>query len=65
MGIEIRPANSDSEIGSAPVVVGLQPFALVDHIAKVDWSLLSQIPGERGGSFPVLLLSLCLLVFFF
>ncbi|KAK4351956.1 hypothetical protein RND71_027474 [Anisodus tanguticus] len=38
---------------SAPVVLGLQPFALVDHIAKVDWSLLSQIPGERGGSFPV------------
>ncbi|KAK4722964.1 hypothetical protein R3W88_013197 [Solanum pinnatisectum] len=59
MGVEIRPATINGENHSegvnigAPVVLGLQPFALVDHIAKVDWSLLSQIPGERGGSFPV------------
>ncbi|XP_004238266.2 uncharacterized protein [Solanum lycopersicum] len=59
MGVEIRPATINGENQSesvnigAPVVLGLQPFALVDHIAKVDWSLLSQIPGERGGSFPV------------
>lgn len=60
MGVEIRPATINGENHSengnigAPVVLGLQPFALVDHIAKVDWSILSQIPGERGGSFPVL-----------
>jgi len=28
-----------------PVVLGLQPSALVDHVAKVDWSLLDQILG--------------------
>ncbi|XP_019156527.1 PREDICTED: uncharacterized protein LOC109153168 isoform X2 [Ipomoea nil] len=38
---------------AAPVVVGLQPAALVDHVARVDLCLLSQIPGECGGSFPV------------
>ncbi|KAL1353682.1 uncharacterized protein [Arachis hypogaea] len=38
---------------SRPLVLGLQPFALVDHVARVDWSLLDQIPGERGGSIPV------------
>ncbi|KAM3304653.1 hypothetical protein CQW23_32035 [Capsicum baccatum] len=59
MGVEIRRAtingenHSESGNTGAPVVLGLQPFALVDHIAKVDWSLLSQIPGEPGGSFPV------------
>ncbi|XP_062158537.1 uncharacterized protein LOC133866006 [Alnus glutinosa] len=37
----------------APLVLGLQPAALVDHVARVDWSLLNQIPGERGGSIPV------------
>ncbi|KAK6939478.1 Carbohydrate kinase PfkB [Dillenia turbinata] len=37
----------------APLVLGLQPCALVDHVARVDFSLLDQIPGERGGSFPV------------
>lgn len=36
-----------------PVVVGLQPVALVDHVAKVDWSLLDAVPGERGGSMRV------------
>ena len=38
----------------APFVLGLQPSALVDHVARVDWSLLDQIPGEHGGSIPVL-----------
>lgn len=37
----------------APEIVGLQPSALVDHMARVDWSVL-QIPGETGGSLPVL-----------
>lgn len=36
----------------APEIVGLQPSALVDHMARVDWSVLN-IPGETGGSFPV------------
>lgn len=40
--------------GESPLVLGLQPSALVDHVARVDWSLLDQIPGERGGSIPVL-----------
>ncbi|KAJ1380007.1 Ribokinase-like [Sesbania bispinosa] len=38
-----------------PLVLGLQPSALVDHVARVDWSLLNQIPGEQGGSIPVAL----------
>lgn len=36
--------------GQAPLILGLQPSALVDHVARVDWSLLDQIPGDRGGS---------------
>lgn len=36
-----------------PVVLGLQPAALIDNVAPVDWSLLDQIPGDRGGSIPV------------
>ncbi|XP_054796146.1 uncharacterized protein LOC129301616 isoform X3 [Prosopis cineraria] len=42
--------NSDAHV---PLLLGLQPSALVDHVARVDWSLLDQIPGERGGSIPV------------
>ncbi|GAB4847453.1 hypothetical protein Ancab_026510 [Ancistrocladus abbreviatus] len=38
---------------SPPLVLGLQPSALVDHLARVEWSLLDRIPGERGGSSPV------------
>ncbi|GAA0141090.1 carbohydrate kinase [Lithospermum erythrorhizon] len=60
MGIELNPnCNNnehqiiDSTQNSAPIVLGLQPAAMVDHVAKVDWSLLAQISGERGGSFPV------------
>ncbi|KAK9269887.1 hypothetical protein L1049_025460 [Liquidambar formosana] len=36
-----------------PMILGLQPAALIDHVARVDWSLLSRIPGDSGGSFPV------------
>ncbi|KAK7321765.1 hypothetical protein VNO77_32686 [Canavalia gladiata] len=38
-----------------PLVLGLQPSALVDHVARVDWSLLDQIHGQHGGSIPVAL----------
>lgn len=48
MGAEPLP-----KIGASPLILGLQPSALVDHVAHVDWSLLSQIHGDRGGSFPV------------
>ncbi|KAL3505313.1 hypothetical protein ACH5RR_035154 [Cinchona calisaya] len=63
MGVEIQPNETktgketpgNNGIGAPPppLVLGLQPAALVDHVAKVDWSLLSQISGEPGGSFPV------------
>ncbi|CAK9176381.1 unnamed protein product [Ilex paraguariensis] len=62
MGVEFHPQNNGNTTKEAqgprcesggPLILGLQPSALVDHVAKVDWSLLSQIPGERGGSFPV------------
>lgn len=36
-----------------PFILGLQPSALVDSVARVDCSLLDRIPGERGGSIPV------------
>ncbi|XP_028773969.1 uncharacterized protein LOC114731011 [Neltuma alba] len=51
MGAEhLSDHNNDAH---APLLLGLQPSALVDHVARVDWSLLDQIPGERGGSIPV------------
>ncbi|KAL2458071.1 pfkB-like carbohydrate kinase family protein [Forsythia ovata] len=57
MGFEFTPQNknqNNTTTGAvAPVILGLQPSALVDHVARVDWSLLSRIPGETGGSFPV------------
>ncbi|XP_057501950.1 uncharacterized protein LOC130785771 [Actinidia eriantha] len=62
MGVEYQPKKScnggeeghcDSASGDHPLILGLLPSALVDHVAKVDWSLLSQIPGKSGGSFPV------------
>ncbi|KAK9108892.1 hypothetical protein Sjap_016952 [Stephania japonica] len=37
----------------APLILGLQPSALIDHVAKVDSSLLDRIPGDIGGSIPV------------
>lgn len=67
MGAELLPNNNYSNgVGEvkldadadadadAPLILGLQPAALVDHVARVDLSLLDQIPGERGGSIPVL-----------
>lgn len=59
MGVEIQSKIDDGSIdsvvagGATPVILGLQPSALVDHVARVDCSLLSRIPGESGGSFPV------------
>lgn len=38
---------------AVPLVLGLQPAALIDNVAPVDWSLLDRIPGDRGGSIPV------------
>ncbi|GAB2267679.1 hypothetical protein Dimus_002662 [Dionaea muscipula] len=46
-------ANGKPFEDEAPVILGLQPAALVDHVARVDWSLLNQIPGDPGGSIPV------------
>ncbi|KAK7409963.1 hypothetical protein VNO78_00394 [Psophocarpus tetragonolobus] len=45
--------GADHPKSDAPLILGLQPSALVDSVATVDWSLLHQIPGERGGSVPV------------
>ncbi|XP_057794017.1 uncharacterized protein LOC131010554 isoform X2 [Salvia miltiorrhiza] len=55
MGVEIQSKINDDAIHGAatPLILGLQPSALVDHVARVDCSLLSRIPGESGGSFPV------------
>ncbi|XP_021831584.1 uncharacterized protein LOC110771570 isoform X1 [Prunus avium] len=57
MGAEALPVtanyNNYCSGGEAPLVLGLQASALVDHVARVDWSLLDQLPGERGGSIPV------------
>jgi len=41
------------EVEASPFILGLQPSALVDNVAHVDWSLLDRIPGEPGGSIPV------------
>ncbi|KAJ9166068.1 hypothetical protein P3X46_020867 [Hevea brasiliensis] len=56
MGVEALPRNGDIASVAAcphPLILGLQPAALIDHVARVDWSLLDQIPGDRGGSIPV------------
>ncbi|XP_059636658.1 uncharacterized protein LOC132278790 [Cornus florida] len=62
MGAEFQPSknNHEEEVecdsgdsAPHPLILGLQPSALIDHVARVDSSLLSQIPGESGGSFPV------------
>ncbi|KAE8709874.1 rho-N domain-containing protein 1 [Hibiscus syriacus] len=47
----------------APLILGLQPAALIDHVARVDWSLLHQTLGERGGSIPVLVIRTPQIVF--
>ncbi|XVF63825.1 hypothetical protein PTKIN_Ptkin09bG0117600 [Pterospermum kingtungense] len=56
MGAETLVKNGEGRVlveAKAPIILGLQPAALIDHVARVDWSLLDQIPGERGGSIPV------------
>ncbi|TXG52200.1 hypothetical protein EZV62_021369 [Acer yangbiense] len=56
MGAERLPTTNTNDNGSSvevPLILGLQPAALIDHVARVDWSLLDQIAGERGGSIPV------------
>ena len=59
MGAELLlPKNAQTQTQTqthqnSPLILGLQPSALIDHVAKVDWSLLAQIPGEAGGSIPV------------
>ncbi|KAF3974962.1 hypothetical protein ACB098_01G050100 [Castanea mollissima] len=45
--------NNNNEATAPPLVLGLQPAALIDYVARVDWSLLDQVPGDRGGSLPV------------
>ena len=52
MGAEALSKN-EVDLAEAPLVLGFQPSALVDHVARVDWSLLHQISGEHGGSIPV------------
>lgn len=57
MGAELdthtHTKNEEERGAPPPLILGLQPAALVDHVARVDSTLLSQIPGEPGGSFPV------------
>ncbi|KAG0500218.1 hypothetical protein HPP92_000290 [Vanilla planifolia] len=57
MGVEGEPLfwtkdcnTTTAVVKVLPAIVGLQPAALVDHVARVDWSLLDRIPGDRGGS---------------
>ncbi|GAB2225127.1 hypothetical protein Droror1_Dr00005915 [Drosera rotundifolia] len=60
MGAEQLPPQSaaaaagiQKPVTSPVTILGLQPAALVDHVARVDWSLLNRVPGDRGGSIPV------------
>ncbi|XP_017645943.1 uncharacterized protein LOC108486406 [Gossypium arboreum] len=56
MGAETLLKNGEARVQldpKVPVILGLQPASLIDHVARVDRSLLDQIPGERGGSIPV------------
>jgi len=46
----IRPGREAAAAAAAPAVLGLQLSALIDHVARVDWSLLDRVPGDRGGS---------------
>ncbi|CAN0872513.1 ADP-dependent ribose-1-phosphate kinase [Linum grandiflorum] len=48
----LLPATTNGEI-APPIILGLLPAALVDHVARVDWSLLDKIHGHRGGSMRV------------
>ncbi|XP_050214562.1 uncharacterized protein LOC126665725 [Mercurialis annua] len=53
MGAEAFPIDPPEVAPRPPLILGLQPAALIDHVARVDSSLLDQIPGDRGGSIPV------------
>jgi hypothetical protein len=46
----LRPGREAAAAVAAPAVLGLQLSALIDHVARVDWSLLDRVPGDRGGS---------------
>ena len=51
----LRPGREAAAAAAAPpAVLGLQLSALIDHVARVDWSLLDRVPGDRGGSQQVL-----------
>ncbi|XP_022763886.1 uncharacterized protein LOC111309174 [Durio zibethinus] len=61
MGAEIMVKNGEACVtmeAKASLILGLQPAALIDHVALVDQSLVDQIPGESGGSFPVAIVEL-------
>lgn len=49
----LRPGR-EAAAAAPPAVLGLQLSALIDHVARVDWSLLDRVPGDRGGSQQVL-----------
>ncbi|XP_057427498.1 uncharacterized protein LOC130720812 [Lotus japonicus] len=54
MGAEpLSTTTTDHQV--VPLVLGLAPSALVDHVARVGGAFLEQIPGEQGGSIPVAL----------
>ncbi|OIW15619.1 hypothetical protein TanjilG_08195 [Lupinus angustifolius] len=53
MGAEALAEEHDVAQTYPPIILGLQPSALVDHVARVDSSFLIHIPGEPGGSIPV------------
>lgn len=50
----LRPGTEAAAAAAPPAVLGLQLSALIDHVARVDWSLLDRVPGDRGGSQQVL-----------
>jgi hypothetical protein len=52
MGAEAEHQQPDraGRAADPPAVLGLQVSALIDHVARVDWSLLDRVPGDRGGS---------------
>ena len=47
---QLPPPFPQAGKADPPAVVGLQVSALIDHVARVDWSLLDRVPGDRGGS---------------
>jgi hypothetical protein len=46
----LRPGREAAAAAAPPAVLGLQLSALIDHVARVDWSLLDRVSGDRGGS---------------